>query len=175
MLDLLQSIGLGGTYVLLVLLCLAGVVLSCIGISGTWLVVAATLVAAVVRGDAFPGWRTVIVFILLSGLVEAAEALSGAWGVRRKGGSRLAGVLAVVGGLGGMMLGALIPLPVIGSLLGMIVGSFGLVFLVERRRLTDGQAAGIAWGAVIARILVILLKVMVTLGMAIVLFGGMSR
>ena len=43
-------------------------------------------------------------------------------------------------------LGAFIPVPVVGSLLGMAIGSFGLVFGVERYRLkkTD-QAARIAW------------------------------
>ena len=53
---------------------------------------------------------------------------------------------------------------------GMLVGSFACAFAVERYRLKhSGQAARIAWGAVIARLLVILLKVAATLGMTVVL------
>jgi len=171
--DILQTVGTGGLYVFMALLCLVGVGLSCVSISGTWLVVAATVIAAFAREDAFPGVWTVVVFVGMSLLVEVAEALAGAWGVRRRGGSHAAGVWAVLGGLLGMVLGTLIPIPVVGSLIGMMTGSFVLVFLVERRRLAADKAAGIAWGAVAARMAVILLKVVVTLGMSVALFWGM--
>jgi len=155
------------------LLCLAGLFISCLGISGTWLVVAGTLIAAWIRPDGFPGLWTVAVFAVLSGLVELAEALSGLWGVRRRGGSKLAGFMAVLGGLGGLLLGSLVPVPVLGSLLGMVAGSFGLVFAVEAYRLKHTQkAARIAWGAVVAHVLVILLKVLMTLGLAAWLLVG---
>lgn len=168
-----QAIGAGIGMATVWLLCLVGVFLSCLGISGTWLVVGGTLMAAWIRPDPFPGWWTVGVFAVLSGLVELAEALAGLWGVRRRGGSKLAGFMAVLGGLAGLLLGSLIPIPVVGSLLGMVAGSFGLVFAVETFRLKHTQkAARIAWGAVIAHVLVILLKVLMTLGLAAWLLIG---
>lgn len=156
------------------LICLVGVAISCLGLSGTWLIVGATAIAALYRDGGFPNWWVLAVFIIFSALIELVEFLSSGWGVRRRGGSRLAGVAAVVGGILGIIVGSLIPLPVIGPLFGMLAGSFGLAYLVEYRRLKiHQQASHIATGAVIARILVVLLKVAGSLGMTLILFLGM--
>lgn len=157
------------------LFCVAGVVLSCLSISGTWLVLAATMLVALVREQPFPGVSTIVAFIVIALAVEAAEALAGSIGVKRRGGSGMAAVLAVVGGLAGIPLGSfLIPLPVIGGLAGMLAGSFALVFFYERQRLKHAQtAASIAWGAVIAHVLVIVMKAVVTVGMAAWLWLGL--
>ena len=161
--------------VLVVLLCITGLVLSCFSISGTWLVVAGTIIAAMIRKGAFPGLWTLIIFIVLAALVEVVEAVAGVWGVKKRGGSPLAGVMAIVGGLIGLTIGTFIPVPVIGSLIGMFVCSFGLVFAVERYRLKKaGAAVHIALGAVIARIFVLILKVTVTHGMIACLLIGMA-
>ncbi len=172
-LNFFQVAGVGLVYLLIVLLCLVALVLSCLSISGTWLVTLAAVIAAIVRGFSFPGWITIIVFLLISGMVEVAEAMAGAWGVTKRGGSGLAGFMAIVGGLLGMIAGSFIPIPIVGSLLGMMAGSFLLVFLVERKRLESAHAVDIAWGAVIARVLIVLLKVVVTLGMIIFLLAGL--
>ena len=149
-----------------VLLCVTGVVLSFVSISGTWLVVAAAALTVVLRGDAFPGWGTVVVFVILSVLVEVAEALAASWGVSRRGGSRLASFAALVGGIAGLVLGSFIPIPPFGSLLGMMIGSFAMAFAVEASRLKKAdQAASIAWGTVLARLAVVFLKLAATLGM----------
>ncbi len=156
-----------------VLLCLAGIVLACLSLSGTWLVCAAAALAAPLSGPEFPGWWTVAVFVLIAALVEALESVAGFWGVQRRGGSKLAGVMALVGGLGGMLLGGLVPPPGLGALVGMLAGSFALVYWVEKRRLRADQAAHVAMGAVIARVLMILLKVTASLGMTGALWIGM--
>jgi len=161
-------------FALVWILCLAGIGLSSLSLSGTWLVTAGALLALLVRKGSFPGIWTVVVFVLISAAVEGVEAIAGAWGVTRRGGSKLAGAAAVVGGLAGLLVGGIIPPPLVGSLIGMMVCSFGLVYLVERRRLrASGDAAGIAWGAVTARVLVIFVKVGVTIGMSTVLLAGM--
>jgi hypothetical protein len=57
----------------------------------------------------------------------------------------------------------------------MLALSFGATFLVEQRRLKHIQkAAHIARGALWARVMVIFLKVIVTLGMIVVLLAGMA-
>jgi hypothetical protein len=156
------------------LLCATGIVLSALSISGTWLVTLAALIAMLLSTTGFPGWWTIVLFLLLSGAVEGVEALAGAWGVRKRGGSAWAGFAALFGGLLGLFLGTLIPIPLIGSLLGMLIGSFAFAFGVERVRLKHaGKAAHIAWGAVVARLLILLLKLGVTMGMVVYIVVGM--
>ena len=112
-------------------------------------------------------------FLVISGLVEVAEALAGSWGVTKRGGSRLAGFAAFADGILGLVAGSFIPVPVVGSLAGMLAGSFGLTYLVERRRMARAaDTAHIARGAVVARVLVIFLKVAATLGMIAALALG---
>lgn len=152
------------------LLCIAGLVLSAISFSGTWFVAGAAVLAHFLNSDGSPGWWLVGAMFAVSALVEVAEAWSGSWGVKRRGGSNLAGFAALIGGLIGMVLGAFIPVPVMGSIIGMLIGSFVPAYVVEVIRLKHrGKAAEIAFGAVVARILVIVLKVAVTLGMIAVL------
>jgi uncharacterized protein YqgC (DUF456 family) len=163
------AVGIALGIVLVWVLCLVGLLLSCLAISGTWLVVAAAVLANLLRGWPAPGWWAVLVFAILSALVEAAEALAGAWGVKRRGGSWLASLAAFAGGIIGLILGSSM-LPVVGSLLGMVLVSFALVFAVEKYRLKkSSRAADIAWGTVLSRVLVMLLKVVATLGMSVYL------
>ncbi len=174
MADFLNSAAFGLGLAAVTIMCAAGVVVSCLSLSGMWLVAAAAALAAVITDGPFPNMWTVIAFVVLSGLVEIADIAAGAWGVRRRGGSKLAGVMAVVGGMFGLALGSFIPVPILGSLIGMLAGSFGLVFAVERHRLKrTGEAACIAWGAVLGRVFMIVLKVCVTMGMTVYLFVGM--
>lgn len=161
-------------YLAVALLCAAGVIVSALTFSGTWLVLLATLLAAWLSGPEFPGWITVAVFALLCAAIEVVEVLAGLWGVQKRGGSKLAGFAALAGGLLGMFVGSFIPVPVLGTLAGMFAGSFGLAYYVERRRLSHDQAAHIATGAVLARIAVLLLKVTATLGMIAALYIGMA-
>ncbi len=170
-LNIVSSVGVGLGLAAAALLCLAGITLSCLSLSGTWLVTAATLLIVLITDTPFPTMWTVIAFIVLSTLVEVAEVAAAAWGVKRRGGSNLAGAAAVAGGLAGLILGTIIPIPILGNLIGMLAGSFGLVFVVERRRLrkTD-EAANIALGAVLGRVTIIALKVCVTMGMTAYLF-----
>ncbi len=156
------------------LLCLLGLLLSAVGVSGTWLVVGAAALAAAHGSGDFPDGGVVLAMAVLSALVELAEWTAAHWGIRRSGGSRLAGFAAMAGGLIGALLGLFIPIPLVGSLAGLMAGSFGLAFLVERSRLRhDGRAARIAAGAVFAALAVLLLKSVVTLGMALWLWIGL--
>jgi uncharacterized protein YqgC (DUF456 family) len=172
--QILEMAGSGAMTVLIALLCVGAMVLSCLCFSGTWVVLLAALLALLTKGeDSFPGWGTIIVFALLSISVEVIEQIASSWGVARRGGSRLAGFMAFAGGIAGMLIGT--PIPVVGSLIGMLVGSFGCVFLVETHRLkAHGQAASIAWGAVVARLLVVVLKVTNTMGMTLWLRVGVA-
>jgi len=61
-------------------------------------------------------------------------------------------------------------------MLGMLLGGFAFVFLVEWKRLKKGNsAAHIAWGSVFARIAVVFLKVFASVGLSAHLLYGMLR
>jgi uncharacterized protein YqgC (DUF456 family) len=156
------------------LLCFSGILLSLIAISGTWLVALAAGLLLWFRPDDAPGWIMVISFILLSTAMEFVEFIAGSLGIARRGGSAAAGWAALFGGIIGMILGAFIPVPVIGSLMGMLIGSFVFAYWVERRRLQhDSQAAHIARGAVWAKLSVMFFKTVATLGMTAYLWYGL--
>ena len=164
-------------FVLVWVMCLVGLLLSCLSISGTWLVVGATFLSAILTGPGhFPGLGSFLLVTYVAILVEVADTVAGVWGVKRRGGSNWAGFVSLVGGLIGLFIGSMIPIPVIGSLLGMMAGSFGLVYLVEKNRLQrSAPALHIALGAVMARVFVVLLKVSATLGMMAYLIIGLLR
>jgi uncharacterized protein YqgC (DUF456 family) len=170
-----QSVGTFGIYSLAGLLCLIGFVLSCLSLSGTWVVLAATGLVAWARWPEFPGIGTLVAFLLLCIGVEVIEALASAWGVQKRGGSKAASWAALGGGFMGMVLGGFIPVPIIGNLVGMVAGSFGCAFLVEHAKLKKAtHAAHVATGAVLARLAVIFLKVGITIAMASALAIGIA-
>ena len=167
-----QVLGSLGVYTIAVVLCLVGFILSCLSLSGTWVVFGASIIVAWNRWPGFPGIPTLVVFLVLCIGVEIAEALASAWGVQRRGGSKAASWAALGGGFLGMFLGGLI-VPVVGNLIGMLVCSFGCAFLAEHAKIKKAEhAAHVATGAVLARLGVIFLKVGVTLVMSVILAIG---
>jgi uncharacterized protein YqgC (DUF456 family) len=172
--NIMTGIGVGASWFFVWLLCAAGIVLSGVSISGTWLVLLGAAIAGCLRPNSFPGWITLVVFLLLAVGVEIIEAVASSWGVKRRGGSNIAGIVAVIGSFVGMLVGgAVVPIPVIGSLLGMLVLGFASTFAVEAARLKrSDHAARIAFGSVTARVLVSLVKVAVTMGMTLILLTG---
>ncbi|QBG46656.1 DUF456 domain-containing protein [Verrucomicrobia bacterium S94] len=170
-----QALGSVGIYSFAALLCFSAFILSCLSLSGTWLVLAAAGLISWYRWPEFPNVGTLILFTLLCVGVEVAEAFAGTWGVQKRGGSKRAGIAAAMGGFSGLFLGGLIPLPIIGNLLGMLIGSFIFAFLVEQNRLKKTeQAAHIATGAVFARLAVIFLKIGMTVLMSLLLAIGVA-
>lgn len=151
--------------ILTALLCLSGLLLSMLAFSGTWMVLLAALIAKISIG--FPNLGTLLIFGIICIVAELLEALAGFLGVQKRGGSKLAGFAALIGGLAGAGIGTGI-FPILGTFAGMILGSFGAAFLTEWLRLKHhGQAAHIAWGTVWARLAVLFLKTALTLGMSI--------
>ena len=156
------------------LLCLGGLALSVFSISGTWLVLGATIGAALLTGpDQFPAWPALAGFFAVCAAVDVVEWFAASWGVRRRGGSAAAGWMALLGSLAGAILGGMV-VPVLGSLVGMLAGSFALVYWIEKRRLRKMEAAAhIATGAVLAGMSMLLLKVVATAGLILWLTAGL--
>jgi len=158
---------------LTILLCGLGLLLSSLAFSGTWLVLLAALITKLSIG--FPNLGTLVIFALLCIATEALEALAGFLGVQKRGGSKLAGGAAVLGGLLGAAIGSAV-FPILGTLLGMLLGSFGLAFLTElRAEKKHAEAAHIAFGAVWARLCIMLFKTGLTAVMSLWLLIGLLQ
>jgi uncharacterized protein YqgC (DUF456 family) len=176
LLSWLSAAGIFLAWAACALLCLGGLVLSALSISGGWLVLGAALGAALLTGPGeFPGWPALLGMLAVCAAVDIIEWFAASWGVRRRGGSRAAGWMALLGGIGGMVLGTLfIPIPILGGLVGMMACSFSLVYWTEKRRLQHTtHAAHIATGAVLASLSVLLLKVVATSGLVLWLAAGL--
>lgn len=162
-------------YALAGLIALIGLALSCLSLSGTWVVLLATGLLAWFRWPEFPSTGTLVTFLVLCIGVEILEAFAGAWGVQKRGGSKAAGWAALGGGLLGIILGGFLPIPILGNLIGMLLGSFGMAFWVEHSRIKKAShAAHVAFGAVLARIGIIFLKIGTTLAMILTLTIGIA-
>jgi uncharacterized protein len=102
-----------------------------LGLPGTWLMVFSTALVAWLRwvpgrpfGDQMISPWTLLCLIGLALVGEVLEFIAGAAGARKAGGSGRGALAAVVGGLVGALAGTfIIPIPVIGSLLGAAGGA----------------------------------------------------
>ena len=145
---------------LLVLVQLCCWLLTVIGLPGNWLMVivaGAYAWLAPVAAPATLGWLALSLLVGLAVLGEVGELVASAVGVAKRGGSRRAALLALIGstlgGLLGVVAGA--PVPVVGSVVGALLlaslGAMGGAVLGERwagrsheQALSVGQAA--FWG-----------------------------
>jgi uncharacterized protein YqgC (DUF456 family) len=131
---------------------------------GNWFIVGmaalfASAVTPVADGQGLT-WNVVGLLLLLAVGGELLETVAGAFGASKRGGSRRAMILAVVGTVVGSILGAVggLPLPVAGPILGALVGgacgAFAGAWLGEmwKHGLAD-KSISVGWGALIGRLL----------------------
>lgn len=143
--------------VALMILNAGGLLLVVFGLPGTWLMVAATLLAAWWQWDARrPASEqmfsiTVLVAIVALALIgEVVEFLAGVVGTRTAGGTRRGAVGALIGTIAGAIIGTAIPPPILGTLLGACagaaIGAWGLELSggrTMRASLKSGAGAGV--------------------------------
>ena len=123
---------------LLVLVNLGWLVLVVLGLPGTWLMVISTVALAWWQWDGGEssgqhmfGAATLVAVVIVAALGEVLEFISGAVGTKKAGGTRWGSVGALVGGvIGAIAATFLIPIPLLGSLIGACggaaVGAWGL-------------------------------------------------
>lgn len=150
---------------LLVLACLVGVAMTAVRLPGTWLIVAGA--AGYAWGEGWPRASLTVLGILtgIALLGEGIEVLASVVTARRAGASRKAAWGGMIGGILGMIfLSFLVPIPIVGTMIGALVGCFAGAALVEmsvRRDMSHGTkvgffaAMGFVFGAV-AKIVVAL-------------------
>jgi uncharacterized protein len=152
--------GIGVTWLTLVvgllfaLVGLGAVATTLIGLPGAWLLIA--LAALVEIFLPMFGWGAIGVAALLALVGEVVETLAGAAGTRAGGGSSRGMVGAILGGLvGGIAFTGLVPIPIVGTLVGAAVGTFAGAALGEitgERRQDVGGTVRAATGATIGRL-----------------------
>jgi len=111
---------------LLILIVLAGWILTLLGMPGNWFMVVAVIVYVLlvpVGSSAAIGWGVVVALVALAALGELLEFLAGALGVTRAGGSRRGAVLALAGSLIGAVVGLFVgvPIPLVGPAVGAVL------------------------------------------------------
>jgi uncharacterized protein YqgC (DUF456 family) len=155
--------------VLLAVLALAGWVLALLGISGTWLILVASVALDLATDGSWDFIATSIIFLVLCAAAEGAEFLAGVLGAKAFGGSRHAQIGAFIGSIAGGMAGSAI-LPIVGTILGVVAGGFAGALIGEldhqrRERESKGAKEGVkagvraGLGAAVARVVVIAMKV----------------
>jgi uncharacterized protein YqgC (DUF456 family) len=145
-------------YLILLALCVVGLAVNILGLPGLWLIVAAAVAYAWATAFAHLGLWGLITLVGLALLAELVEFLAGSAGAKAAGGSKRGMAGAVVGGLVGGILGTpFIPIPVLGTIIGAVAGSFAGAALVEYAigrtaghsfRVGVGAAKGRFWGIV---------------------------
>jgi uncharacterized protein YqgC (DUF456 family) len=128
-----------------------------LGLPGTWLMVASTaLVAWWQWGDPETGQAgmfslaTLIAIVALAAVAEIAEFLTGVVGSKQAGGTRWGSVGAIGGGiLGAIVATPLIPVPILGSLIGACGGAAvgaGALELISGRKMAESARSGVGAG-----------------------------
>ncbi len=148
-------------YLLLLATDAAGLLLAAFTLPGLWLMLAgAAFYAYLTHGD-FLGYKTLITLLFLASAAEIAEFFLGGAGAKKAGATKWGIVGSLLGAIvGGFTLTGLIPIPILGTVIGICLGSFLGAFGVE---LVLGQpitrSVRIGYGAAKGRFLGILGKV----------------
>lgn len=143
---------------IMVVVALAGTVLTLLTLPGTWVMVASALLLKLWQPGLFPWW-VIVVAVLIAALGEAVELGASAMGAAKGGASRRGAMAAVVGSLVGAVVGSPFFFP-LGSIVGGVLGAGVATLLIERGVGASewGRAARAGAGAAAGRLAATLAK-----------------
>lgn len=111
---------------------LAGLVLDLLGLFGNWIILGAVVIAWVATGFEHFGWVGLLFMTGLAVMGEVLETAAAGYGAAKFGGGRGTIVSALIGCFAGAILFTpLIPVPLIGTVIGACLGSFLAAALYE--------------------------------------------
>ena len=161
------------------LLGLGCVLLTALGLPGSWILLGISLGVEFADRWYLPaghdptfGWKILVFCALLAILGEILEFLAGALGARKAGSSKRGMFGAVMGGLIGALLGTSIPIPLFGTLVGAVLGTFCGAFwgeITHKEGKTARESLKPALGATLGRMLGTLCKIPIALTLWITL------
>jgi uncharacterized protein len=148
-------------YILLLLILLTGVALNLFTLPGNWVMFLAVILYDWATRWRHIHWAWLAVLLVIALVAEVVEFSASGKGVKQLGGTIWGTVGALFGALlGGIFLTGLIPVPVIGTIAGILIGTFlgamGAEFLVSGKQV--GRSAMIGYGAAKGRLYGTLLK-----------------
>ena len=142
-----------------------------LGLPGLWIMIGVAAIGAIV-GEI--GVFTLIACVLIATIAEVIEFLLVRRLTRQYGGSPKAFWGALAGGFVGVLVGT--PIPVVGSVIAGILGSFvgaALVTYAETKELLAAHRVG--WGAVIGRMLTAVAKTAAGIAILVIAAAGLLR
>lgn len=150
---------------------IGALLLDVLGLFGNWIILASVAIAGALGGfEHFGGWCLPILFGLAV-LGEVLETVAAGLGATKFGGGRRAAVAALVGCLLGAILGTpLIPIPIVGTILGACAGAF-IAATLHEYLMSDKQLQSAIWvgiGAALGKVAGLFLKTFVGVAMLIV-------
>lgn len=164
---------LGVAYLcLLILFCVAGILLTALQLPGTWLIVVVSAGYGWLDGWGRLGVTVVALLAVLALLGEVVEFAMGGIVARRSGGSRRAAWGAIIGGFAGMLLFS-VPVPVVGTIIGGVMGCFVGAVVAELTLHDDiGRGARVGVWSAIGRVVGLVSKLAIAFAMAAVAVGA---
>jgi len=150
------------------IICLLGVAMTVVRLPGPWLIAFCGLGFAWYTDWSRIGARGVIALVAAAVAGEVIEFFASAVVAKRAGASKAAGWAGLIGGVLGMFfLTFLVPIPLVGSVIGAMVGCFGGAMMAEwwvRKRIERGARVGFA--SVVGFVLGMMTKTLIAFGMA---------
>ncbi len=152
--------------ILLILLCLGGIFLAALQLPGNWLILAGAIGYDAIYHWQRLGWKWLAALGLLALVGEAAELFASATVARRAGASRRAGIGALIGGFAGMILLS-IPVPILGTIAGGLIGCFAGALVMELTLHDDlSKSTRVGFFATIGRLFGLFAKLACSVAMA---------
>jgi uncharacterized protein YqgC (DUF456 family) len=140
-------------YLILLLTAVVGWFLLLLLMPGLFLMTAASAAYALLTRGHYISWRALLVLLALSLAAELIELFLGKAVIRRAGGGSAALTGATIGGIAGGIFLTFIPIPILGTLVGVCLGTFIGAFAVELiGGTTHGGSIGVGLGAVKGRL-----------------------
>lgn len=159
----------------LVLSLMIGWLLAVFQLPGTWFILFVSVTYSWHDGWERITWPALAVMAVMAVTGEAVELLAGMKGAQKAGASRAASWGALVGGFCGMIIFTpLIPILIVGSILGGLIGCFTGAFIAERIVRGDSfKSIRVGFGAAAGRLIGLISKLMIAFVMSGIAVGAM--
>jgi uncharacterized protein YqgC (DUF456 family) len=148
-----------------------GLLLDMLGLFGNWIILGAVVIAWVATGFEHFGWVGLLFMTGLAVLGEVLEFFAAGYGAAKFGGGRGTFFAALVGCLAGFGLGTtVIPIPLVGNLIGACLGAFLAATLYEYIQMERQvhQAMWTGFGAALGKVGGIFAKFLVGIIMLVI-------
>ena len=140
---------------------LIGLALDLLGLFGNWIILAAMVVAWILLGFEPFGWIGIGAMLGIAVLGEVFETLAAGFGAKKFSGSK-GSMLAALGGClaGAVLFTPIIPVPLVGTLIGACLGAFIGAALWEylRHEKKPGEALWTGLGAALGKVAGLFIK-----------------